>query len=62
MKPSRKPSWRVVTQRLASAIGGLGQAATGRDDLVEQVGLELADERCERPGVGPDPARPIDDP
>ena len=41
--------------------GGLGQAATGRDDLVEQVGLELAHERRERTGVGPHPARPIDD-
>ncbi len=39
----------------------LGQATAGRDDLVEQVGLELAHQRGERTGVGADPARPVDD-
>ena len=39
----------------------LGQSPAGRDDLVEQVGLQLADERAERTRVGADPARPIDD-
>ena len=39
----------------------LGQAAADGHDLVEQVRLELADERRERRRVGPDPARPIDD-
>ena len=61
MNPSRKPSWRVVIQRLASAIVALPSAAADRHDLVEQVRLELADERRERADVGPDPARPVDD-
>ena len=39
----------------------LGQAAAGRDDLVEQVRLELADQRRERARVGAHPAGPIDD-
>ena len=38
----------------------LGQAATRRDHLVEQVGFELADQRRERADVGADPAGPID--
>ena len=61
MKPSRNPSWRVVIQRLARAIDGLAESAARRHDLVEQVRLELADERREGPGVGPDPAGPIHD-
>ena len=42
MNPSRSPSWRVVTQRLASAIVALARPPPGGIDLVEQVGLELA--------------------
>jgi len=36
------------------------EAAADRHDLIEQVVLELADERGERGGVGTDPAGPID--
>ena len=39
----------------------LGQAAAGRDDLVEQVRLELPDERREGRRVGAHPAGPVDD-
>ena len=41
MNPSRKPSWRVVTQRLARAIVALARPPPGGHDLVEEVGLEL---------------------
>ena len=40
---------------------GLGESAARRDDLVEQVGLELAHQRREGAGVGADPARAVDD-
>ena len=61
MNPSRKPSWRVVTQRLARAIVALAEAAAGGHDLVEQLRLELADQLGERRDVGVDPAGPVDD-
>ena len=41
MNPSRKPSWRVVTQRLASAIDALARPPPGGHDLVEQVPSSL---------------------
>ena len=40
------PSWRVVTQRLASAIDAGAEIRRPAGRLVEQVGLELADERA----------------
>ena len=58
MKPSRKPSWRVVIQRFASATDGLAEAAAGRHDLVEQVALEAPDERREARRRWPGPSRP----
>ena len=58
MNPSRKPSWRVVTQRLARAIVALRQAAAVRHDLVEQLGLELADELARTSRRWRGPSRP----
>ena len=44
MNPSRKPSWRVVTQRFARAIVALASPPPGGHDLVEQLVLERADQ------------------
>ena len=61
MNPSSRPSWRVVTQRLASVIDALREPAARRQHLVEELALEPADEPGERRRVGPDPAGPVDD-
>ena len=62
MKPSRKPELAGRDPAVGERHRRLGQPAAGRHDLVEQVRLELADQRRERTGVGPDPARAIDHP
>ena len=61
MNPSRNPSWRVVIQRLASAIVALARPPPGGTTWSSRSCLELADERREGRGVGPHPAGPIDD-
>ena len=61
MNPSRKPELAGRDPAIGERHRRLGEPAAGRDDLVEQVRLELAHERPERPGVGADPAGPIDD-
>ena len=58
--PSRNPSWRVVSQRLASAIAALVSPPAGGTTW-SRVVLELADQGRERRRVGADPAGPVDD-
>ena len=62
MKPSSRPELAGRDPAVRERHRRLGEAAAGRDHLVEQVLLELPDERGERRGVGPHPARAIDDP
>ena len=60
-EPEQEPELAGRDPAIGQRHGRLGEAAAGRDDLVEQVRLELAHQRRERAGVGADPARPIDD-
>ena len=60
MNPSRKPSWRVVTQRLASAIVALARPPPGGMTWSSRSFSSLRHQRRERAGVGAHPARPVD--
>ena len=57
MNPSRSPSWRVVTQRLASVIVALVTPLPGGQHLVQELALEAADQPGEGRRVGADPGR-----
>ena len=61
MNPSRKPSWRVVTQRLARAIAALPSPPPDGTTWSRSSSSRRADQRGERRDVGVDPAGPIDD-
>ena len=61
MKPSRKPSWRVVTQRFASAIVALPSPPPAGITWSSSSSSSVPDELAERRDVGPDPAGPVDD-
>ena len=61
MNPSRNPSWRVVTQRLARAIVALPSPPPGGMTWSSSSSSSVADQRRERRDVRPDPAGPVDD-
>ena len=61
MNPSRKPSWRVVTQRLARAMVALARPPPGGMTWSSRSASSLPISEREGAGVGADPARPVDD-
>ena len=61
MKPSRKPSWRVVTQRLARAIVALARPPPGGTTWSSSSVSSWPISWREGRDVGVDPAGPVDD-
>ena len=61
MNPSSSPSWRVVTQRLASVMVALREARSLGKHLLEQAALELADERANAAVFARTQAAAVDD-
>ena len=61
MNPSSIAELAVRDPAVGQGHRRLRQAAARRHDLVEQLALELADQRRERAGVGAHPAGPIHD-
>ena len=59
-EPEQEPELAVGHPAIGQRHRRLGQPAARRDHLVEQVRLELADQRRERADVGANPAGPID--